>query len=81
MSDGFLFSMASKDKEQPKQGDKQDTFQKLDDAYAESSMEDQLLVYWNRHKNQILTGVTVAVVLVLGIQLFKWWSQKSVAIH
>ncbi|MCZ6673870.1 MAG: tetratricopeptide repeat protein [Verrucomicrobia bacterium] len=78
MSGGFKFSMAEKRKEQPQPGNKQDTYQKLDEAYAESNLEDQLIVYWNRHKNQVLIGLLVAVVLVLGIQLSKWWSQKSV---
>ena len=71
--------MASKSKDPSNSGDKQDTFEKLDEAYAESSMEDQLLVYWNRHKNQIVLGIGVAVILIIGFQLSKWWSAKSVA--
>lgn len=70
--------MASNRKQQSPPGNKQDTFQKLDEAYAESDMEDQLLVYWNRHKNQILTGLIAAIVIIIGFQLAKWWSQKSV---
>ena len=70
--------MASNRKDQPQPDDKQDTFQKLDEAYAESNMEDQLMVYWNRYKNQIVIGLIAAVLVILGIQLSKWWSQKSV---
>ena len=71
--------MASNRKEQSPPKDKQDTFQKLDEAYAESSLEDQLLVYWNRHKTQVLLGLAVAVVLILGIQIAKLWSEKAVS--
>jgi len=71
--------MASKTKEQPNPGKKQDTFEKLDEAYAESNMEDQLLVYWNRHKNQIVLAVGLAITLIIGIQLSKWWSVKSLS--
>ena len=70
--------MASNRKDRPKPGDEQETFQKLDEAYAESNMEDQLLVYWNRHKSMLLIGIAAAIVLLLGIQLSKWWAQKSV---
>ncbi|MDA1065598.1 MAG: hypothetical protein O3C43_03760 [Verrucomicrobia bacterium] len=51
----------------------------MDEAYAESSLEDQLLVYWNRHKTQVLLGLAVAVVLILGIQIAKLWSEKAVS--
>jgi predicted negative regulator of RcsB-dependent stress response len=71
--------MALPPKEQSNSGKKKGTFEKLDEAYAESSMEDQLLVYWNRHKNQILTGLTGALLLIVGFQLSKWWSQKTVS--
>lgn len=71
--------MAPDRKEQPKPANKKGTFQKLDEAYAESSMEDQLLVYWNRYKNQILLGVSLAVALVVGIQVSNWWSAKAAA--
>lgn len=71
--------MASKSKDPSNPGDKQDTFQKLDEAYAESNMEDQLLVYWNRHKNQIVLSVGAAIILIIGFQLSNWWSAKSVA--
>lgn len=71
--------MASKSKDPSNSDDKQDTFDKLDEAYAESSVEDQLLVYWNRHKNQIILGVGVAVVLIVGYQVSQWMSAKSVA--
>ena len=70
--------MASDPTEKNQPAKKGDTFQKLDEAYAESSMEDQLIVYWNRHKNQIALGLIAAVVLIVGIQLSKWWSQKSI---
>ena len=70
--------MASPPKEQSNPGKKSDTFAKLDEAYAESSMEEQLIVYWNRHKNQILMGLTGAALLIVGFQLSNWWSQKSV---
>ena len=66
--------MASKSKDPSNSGDKQDTFEKLDEAYAESSMEDQLLVYWNRHKNQIVLGIGVAV-------MTRIWGGKSFFIH
>ena len=71
--------MASKSKDTSNSGDNQDTFEKLDEAYAESSVEEQLLVYWNRHKNQIVLGVGVAVILIIGFQVTKWWSAKSVS--
>ena len=71
--------MASPPKEQSNPGKKSDTFAKLDEAYAESSMEEQLIVYWNRHKNQILMGLTGAALLIVGFQLSNWWSQKSVS--
>ena len=70
--------MAAKPKDPSQSEDKQGTFQKLDEAYAESSMEEQLLVYWNRHKNQIVLGVGVALILIVGYQLSAWWSAKSV---
>ena len=69
--------MASNRKEQPQPDKKQDTFNKLDEAYAESSMEDQLLVYWNRHKSQVILGVVAATAIIIGIQVTKWWSSKS----
>ena len=71
--------MASKSKDPSKPDDKQDTFEKLDEAYAESSMEDQLLVYWNRHKTQIVLGVGVAVILIVGYQVSQWMGAKSVS--
>ena len=46
--------MAENRKEQPQPGNKQDIFQKLDEAYADSNLEDQLIVFWNRHKNQVV---------------------------
>ena len=69
--------MASNRKEQSPPKDKQDTFQQLDEAYAESSLEDQLIVYWNRHKTQVLLGVAAAVLLILGVQVTKLWSEKA----
>ena len=71
--------MASTPKEQSNSGKKKGAFEKLDEAYAESNMEDQLLVYWNRYKNQILLGLTAAVLLIFGFQLSKWWSKKAVS--
>jgi predicted negative regulator of RcsB-dependent stress response len=71
--------MASTPKEQSNPNKKQETFNKLDDAYAESNLEDQLLVYWNRHKNQLLTVVTVAFLVIVGFQLTKWWRAKSIS--
>jgi predicted negative regulator of RcsB-dependent stress response len=71
--------MASNRKEQSQPKDEQDTFQKLDEAFAESSIEDQLIVFWNRHKSQVLLGLAVAVVLILGIQISKIWSEKATA--
>ena len=70
--------MAPNRKEQSSPKDKQDTFQQLDETYAESSIEDQLIVYWNRHKTQILLSVTAAMVIIVGIQVSKIWSEKSI---
>ncbi len=71
--------MASNRKEQPQPDKKQNTFNKLDEAYAESSMEDQLVVYWNRHKTQVLAGVIIALFAIVGLQVTKWLSAKSAA--
>jgi tetratricopeptide (TPR) repeat protein len=71
--------MASKSKDTSNSDDNQDTFEKLDEAYAESSVEEQLLVYWNRHKSQIVLGISVVVVLIIGFQISKWWSAKAIS--
>tara|TARA_B100001123_G_scaffold449900_1_gene617372 strand:+ start:4182 stop:4925 length:744 start_codon:yes stop_codon:yes gene_type:complete len=70
--------MAERPKKKQREGEKDDTFQKLDEAYAESSLEEQLFVYWNRYKNQASLLLIAAVFLVVGIQGSKWWSAKSI---
>lgn len=71
--------MASNRKEQPQPGNQQDTFKKLDEAYADSSMEDQILIYWNRYKSKIILGLVAATAIIIGIQVSKWWGSKAAA--
>lgn len=71
--------MASSPKDQSTPDKKKETFSKLDEAYAESSLEDQLVVYWNRHKNQIVLTISAALLIIIGFQLTKWWRGKTVA--
>ncbi|MCB1123797.1 MAG: tetratricopeptide repeat protein, partial [Verrucomicrobiae bacterium] len=71
--------MASSPKEQSTPDKKQETYSKLDEAYAESNLEDQVLVYWNRHKNQIVLAVAAALLIIVGFQLTKWWKSKTIA--
>ncbi len=69
----FLFPMADTPK------DNKDTYEKLDDAFAEASVEEQLSVFWSRNKNFIIGGVSLFIIIVLGQQGFQYWTQKTKA--
>ncbi len=56
---------------------KQTKSQNLDEALATSDLDDQLVVFWNRYKNQLVLVVLVALATIVGIQGEKWWSAKS----
>ncbi len=58
---------------------KQTQSQKLDEALATSDLDDQLVVFWNRYKNQVVLVVLVALATIVGIQGEKWWSAKSLS--
>ena len=56
---------------------KQTKSQKLDEALAASDLDDQLVVFWNRYKNQVVLLLLVALATIVGVQVAKWWSAKS----
>jgi len=69
--------MAADRKDKPQADNEAENFKKLDDAFAESSMEEQLIVYWNRYKTQVLVILFAVVVVIVGTQIGKWLGQKS----
>ncbi len=56
---------------------KQTKSQKLDEALAISDLDDQLVVFWNRYKNQVVLLLLVALATIVGVQVAKWWNEKS----
>ncbi len=71
--------MATIPKPKKRRRKEQEKIRKLDEAFAASNLEDQLVVYWNRYKNQVVLLVLAVLVSIAGVQVAKWWSAQSLS--
>lgn len=71
--------MASTPRSAKRRRKKQPESQNLDEALAASDLEEQLVVFWNRYKNQVVWLLLLAVAAIAGIQGSKWWGAKSLS--
>ena len=60
---------------------KQTDSDKLEDALVSANLDDRLVDYWNRHKNQVVLLLWLALATIAGIQGAKWWSAKSLSLR